>query len=74
MIITGLNQLYSVDNLLLSVGRGIFTSGFFEQGDFVVEYRGDLITAAEADQRRERYDNTCSVYMFDFTWNQKTWW
>ncbi len=67
-------MLCVLSNNIVFAGRGVFTSGFFEQGDFVLEYRGTLINAAEADQRRECYDRTHSVYMFDFTWNQKAWW
>ncbi|KAK7922009.1 hypothetical protein WMY93_008911 [Mugilogobius chulae] len=54
-------------------GRGIFTSADFKQGDFVVEYRGELIDAAEAEHRRNLYHNACSVFMFDFIWKRKTW-
>ncbi|KAK7132910.1 hypothetical protein R3I93_019232 [Phoxinus phoxinus] len=54
-------------------GRGIFTLAVFNQGDFVVEYRGELIDAAEADHRRTLYHNACSVFMFDFIWKRKTW-
>ncbi|XP_062380241.1 uncharacterized protein LOC134068574 [Sardina pilchardus] len=54
-------------------GRGIFTSAVFNQGDFVVEYRGELIDAAEAEHRRKLYHSACSIFMFDFTWKRKTW-
>ncbi|XP_041967745.1 uncharacterized protein LOC121724899 isoform X5 [Alosa sapidissima] len=54
-------------------GRGIFTLAVFNQGDFVVEYRGELIDAAEAEHRRKLYHNACSIFMFDFTWKRKTW-
>ncbi|KAL1246784.1 hypothetical protein QQF64_034846 [Cirrhinus molitorella] len=54
-------------------GRGIFTLAVFNQGDFVVEYRGELIDATEAEHRRKLYHNACSIFMFDFIWKQKTW-
>ncbi|XP_067224908.1 histone-lysine N-methyltransferase set-1-like [Chanodichthys erythropterus] len=54
-------------------GRGIFTLAVFNQGDFVVEYRGELIDAAEAEHRRKLYHNACSIFMFDFIWKRKTW-
>ncbi|XP_028307002.1 uncharacterized protein LOC114465886 isoform X6 [Gouania willdenowi] len=54
-------------------GRGIFTSAVFSQGDFVVEYRGELIDAAEAEHRRKLYHDARSIFMFDFTWKLKTW-
>lgn len=58
----------------MSAGRGIFTLADFNQGDFVVEYRGELIDAAEAEHRRKLYHNACSILMFDFIWKRKTWW
>ncbi|XP_039526242.1 uncharacterized protein LOC120478421 isoform X3 [Pimephales promelas] len=54
-------------------GRGIFTLAVFNQGDFVVEYRGELIDAAEAEHRRKLYHNACSTFMFEFKWKRKTW-
>ncbi|XP_073714013.1 uncharacterized protein [Misgurnus anguillicaudatus] len=54
-------------------GRGIFTLAAFNQGDFVVEYRGELIDEAEAEHRRKLYHNACSIFMFDFIWKRKTW-
>ncbi|XP_039899587.1 uncharacterized protein LOC120741045 isoform X1 [Simochromis diagramma] len=53
-------------------GRGIFTLANFKQGDFVVEYRGELIDATEAEHRRNLYPSACSVFMFEFIWKQKT--
>ncbi|XP_063323632.1 uncharacterized protein LOC134621117 [Pelmatolapia mariae] len=53
-------------------GRGIFTLANFKQGDFVVEYRGELIDATEAEHRRNLYHSACSVFMFEFIWKQKT--
>ncbi|KAL0967026.1 hypothetical protein UPYG_G00303640 [Umbra pygmaea] len=47
-------------------GRGLFAKGTFCKGDFVVEYRGDLIKDAELQRRRKRYHASCAVYMFDF--------
>lgn len=63
-----------VSNKVVSAGRGIFTLADFNQGDFVVEYRGELIDAAEAEHRRKLYHNACSILMFDFIWKRKTWW
>lgn len=67
--------LYScVSNKFVSAGRGIFTLAVFNQGDFVVEYRGELIDAAESEHRRKVYHNAGSIFMFDFIWKWKTWW
>ncbi|KAJ4938626.1 hypothetical protein JOQ06_003236, partial [Pogonophryne albipinna] len=45
-------------------GRGIIALGQFSKGDFVLEYRGDLITD---------YHPTCAGFLFSFKWRGKTW-
>ncbi len=44
----------------------------FIKGDFVVEYRGEIITLIEAELRREANQDT--FFMFDFIWQNKKWW
>ncbi|CAL8291717.1 unnamed protein product [Gadus morhua 'NCC'] len=53
-------------------GRGVFTIGSFSKGDFIVEYRGDLINDGEA-QKRRIYNPACSGFLFTFKWGGKTW-
>ena len=47
--------------------------GSFSKGDFIVEYRGDLINDGEA-QKRRIYNPACSGFLFAFKWGGKTWW
>ncbi|XP_039537842.1 uncharacterized protein LOC120486059 isoform X3 [Pimephales promelas] len=54
-------------------GRGLFAKAAFCKGDFVVEYRGDMINEAELQRRRKRYHASCAAFMFDFKWRGKTW-
>ncbi|XP_059371080.1 uncharacterized protein LOC132108389 [Carassius carassius] len=54
-------------------GRGVFAKARFRKGDFVVEYRGELIDSKESQRRRRTYHNRCGVFMFDFYWQEKTW-
>ncbi|CAJ1081294.1 hypothetical protein F2P79_020338 [Xyrichtys novacula] len=54
-------------------GRGVFARTHFSKGDFVVEYRGQLITSDESARRRRTYHRSCAVFMFDFRWKEKTW-
>ncbi|XP_076149546.1 N-lysine methyltransferase KMT5A-like [Alosa pseudoharengus] len=54
-------------------GRGVFTLAPFQQGDFVVEYRGVIIDAVEAQHRRKIYHKACCVFLFDFKWKGKWW-
>ncbi len=53
-------------------GRGVFALVPFIKGDFVVEYRGEMITLIEAEIRREANQDT--FFMFDFIWQNKKWW
>ncbi len=53
-------------------GRGVFALVPFIKGDFVVEYRGEMITLIEAELRREANQDT--FFMFDFIWQNKKWW
>ncbi|TKS87310.1 N-lysine methyltransferase KMT5A [Collichthys lucidus] len=53
-------------------GRGLFAVGFCK-GDFVVEYRGDLIDDVEAERRRKVYHPSCAAFFFLFKWRGKAW-
>ncbi|XP_051263455.1 uncharacterized protein LOC127367551 isoform X21 [Dicentrarchus labrax] len=54
-------------------GRGVFAKAHFHKGDFVVEYRGELINSEESQRRRRTYHVKCTVFMFDFHWQERTW-
>ncbi|XP_040904809.1 N-lysine methyltransferase KMT5A-A-like [Toxotes jaculatrix] len=54
-------------------GRGVFAKTCFQKGDFVVEYRGELINGAESERRRKIYHSRCAIFMFDFHWQNTTW-
>ncbi|KAK1878135.1 N-lysine methyltransferase KMT5A [Dissostichus eleginoides] len=54
-------------------GRGVFATSHFQKGDFVVEYRGELIHSEESQRRRRIYHVSCAVFMFDFYWQERTW-
>ncbi|XP_044737118.1 N-lysine methyltransferase KMT5A-A [Chrysoperla carnea] len=54
-------------------GRGIVTTQPFKRGDFVVEYRGDLIDYIEAKHREQIYarDQNAGCYMYYFKHKNK---
>ncbi|CAL8378724.1 unnamed protein product [Boreogadus saida] len=54
-------------------GRGVFAKAQFQKADFVVEYRGELINSEESQRRRRIYHGQCTVFMFDFLWQERTW-
>nr|XP_054600798.1 uncharacterized protein LOC129164472 isoform X3 [Nothobranchius furzeri] len=47
-------------------GRGVFATHPIEPGDFVLEYRGKLLTKEECESRR--YSETESKFLFGFKW------
>ncbi|KAM4593211.1 uncharacterized protein PAE49_006138 isoform 3-T3 [Odontesthes bonariensis] len=53
-------------------GRGIFASIPFSKGDFVLEYRGKLLTP-DNPPVVETYSETEATYLFDFQWKGKSW-
>ncbi|XP_062421876.1 uncharacterized protein LOC119228025 isoform X2 [Pungitius pungitius] len=54
-------------------GRGIFTSAPFDKGDFLLEYRGELINHKECQRRQSLYHDHLKVFMFEFHFNGKLW-
>lgn len=66
------SQMLEIKYINQVKGRGIFTLAVFNQGDFVVEYRGEFIDAVESEHRRKVYHNAGSIFMFDFIWKRKT--
>ncbi|XP_052456347.1 uncharacterized protein LOC128016052 isoform X20 [Carassius gibelio] len=47
-------------------GRGVFATHPIEPGDFVLEYRGKLLTQVECKSRK--YSEIESTFLFDFQW------
>ncbi|KAG8002337.1 hypothetical protein GBF38_018361, partial [Nibea albiflora] len=52
-------------------GRGVFSRRHFEKGDFLVEYRGELLTKHEHENRQQIYHDALKVFMFEFRFNGK---
>uniref|UniRef100_A0A9J8DAQ8 SET domain-containing protein n=1 Tax=Cyprinus carpio carpio TaxID=630221 RepID=A0A9J8DAQ8_CYPCA len=53
-------------------GRGVFSSEAFFRGDFVLEYRGELISQ-ESLAPAEVYSEVQNTFLFDFQWHGKHW-
>lgn len=54
-------------------GRGVFAARPFSRGEFIVEYSGDLLSAAEAHAREEVYAADterfgCYMYFFRYSY------
>lgn len=54
-------------------GRGVITSQFFKQGEFVLEYRGELCKA-DPYLEKNKFNDTVEVFLFDFKWKGTSWW
>ncbi|KAG5673038.1 hypothetical protein PVAND_003116 [Polypedilum vanderplanki] len=54
-------------------GRGVVSTRPFKRGEFVVEYIGDLISIAEANDREAKYaaDDNTGCYMYYFKHNEQ---
>lgn len=46
-------------------GWGAFAPHAIEKNEFLIEYRGELVSHAEADRRGQVYDRRASSYLFD---------
>ena len=57
-------------------GRGVFATKPFGPNEFVVEYKGDIISNKEAKQRESVYSMDprygCYMYYFEYK-NRKLW-
>ncbi|KAL0146649.1 hypothetical protein M9458_057989, partial [Cirrhinus mrigala] len=51
--------------------RGVFSCTEFDEGDFQLEYRGDLISKEECERRQRIYHDALNVFLFEFRYNGK---
>ncbi|KAG7472086.1 hypothetical protein MATL_G00104710 [Megalops atlanticus] len=74
-VVSKIDKTYKLEVKYINAakGRGVFAKGSFCKGDFVVEYRGDLINDAEYWRRRRLYHRGCHGFMFAFKWRETTW-
>ncbi len=52
----------------------MFSCTEFDKGDFLLEYRGDLISKEENERRQRIYHDALKVFMFEFRYNGKLRW
>nr|XP_057918262.1 uncharacterized protein LOC131109854 isoform X2 [Doryrhamphus excisus]XP_057918263.1 uncharacterized protein LOC131109854 isoform X2 [Doryrhamphus excisus] len=52
-------------------GRGVFSKRHFEKGEFLIEYRGQVISKQEHENRLCIYHDALKVFMFEFRYNGK---
>ena len=56
-------------------GRGVKATKNFKKKEFVVEYKGELISGKEAEKRNDTYEKDPSLlsYLLYFNWNGEEW-
>lgn len=60
--------------LFCLLGRGVFTTKLFSKGDFLLEYKGELITEDEGSRREDLYDPDLGSFFFFFKDGSKCFW
>lgn len=55
-------------------GKGIFTAKDFKKGDFLLEYRGDLLEYSEAKEKEKQYNEDDGSFMFYFRYYEVSKW
>lgn len=55
-------------------GRGVFAKEAIYSGDFVVEYRGELLSQKDCEKRIDIYPDSSKVFIFEFEWKGECWW
>ncbi|KAK2834588.1 hypothetical protein Q7C36_015289 [Tachysurus vachellii] len=68
------NNGFDVKYINSDKGRGVFSCVHFDKGEFLLEYRGQLINNRECDQGQKLYHDSLKVFMFEFPFNGKLLW
>ncbi|XP_070408956.1 uncharacterized protein [Nothobranchius furzeri] len=64
---------FDVKSISAYKGRGVFVTTSFQKGDFLLEYRGELISKEECERRQRVYHDTLKVFLFEFYFDGKLW-
>uniref|UniRef100_A0A1A8C2E2 SET domain-containing protein n=2 Tax=Nothobranchius kadleci TaxID=1051664 RepID=A0A1A8C2E2_NOTKA len=64
---------FDVEYISAYKGRGVFVTTSFQKGDFLLEYRGELISKEECERRQRVYHDKLKVFLFDFYFDGKLW-
>ena len=62
--------------MFFPTGYGVFTTKEFKTGDFLLEYRGDLISHKDGLQREKTYKSSQGSFLYFFKDGQNgtKWW
>lgn len=54
------------------IGKGVFATREFKNGDFLLQYKGELISAKEGEQREKEYSSEQGSFLYFFQWKGAT--
>ena len=60
------HTFYFVDSYYLIPGYGIFTIKPIQKDDFIAEYRGELMSRKDGDEKEEEYGEKYGSYLYFF--------
>ncbi|XP_067040063.1 N-lysine methyltransferase KMT5A-A-like isoform X1 [Acropora muricata] len=52
------------------IGKGVFATREFQMGDFLLQYKGELISGEEGERREKRYSSDLGNFLYFFQWNE----
>lgn len=58
---------------VLCLGCGVFAKTAFSKSEFLLEYRGELITGAEGEKRHRNGQSGTYLYFFEVDGRKKMW-
>ena len=59
---------------LISTGKGVFASRDFCEGEFLLEYDGEIISYLEGQRRMANYPERLGSFLYGFTFKKKKYW
>ena len=73
-LIDNYKSYYYTCYVVVSLGRGVFTTKTFSKDDFLLVYKGELVTADEGYRREESYHPDLGSFLFFFKDGAKSFW
>ncbi|XP_068710571.1 N-lysine methyltransferase KMT5A-A-like isoform X1 [Montipora foliosa] len=54
------------------IGKGVFATREFKSGHFLLQYKGELVSAEEGERREKQYSLDFGNFLYFFQWNEAT--
>ena len=66
--------MYSFFFFFINKGKGVFTTIPFKRDDFILQYKGDILSSKEGEEREKQYADDEGNFLFFFKHQGKTCW